>query len=206
MAEDGLAPADLAVDGGGVRVEQELGRVAAQALARVPGAVDPKPVALARADAGQAAVPNVGRALGQLDAVLGAVVVEEADLDSVGDLRRHREVGAVCADAGAKRVGASRLGFHHSDKPFMFGGLGRLVGDVLVSGSVRWMFQRPPGLSARYGCGECLGDRRRGGSRLERTAYNWADHPQALQSDGKWQRPGEEMTCRCSPVSSTKSW
>ena len=65
VAVDGFVPGDLALDGLGVRVEEELGRVAAQPGARVPGAVDPVAVALAGLDVGELAVPDVAGPLGQ---------------------------------------------------------------------------------------------------------------------------------------------
>ena len=53
VPEDVLAPLDLAVDGGGVGVEQQLGRVAAQPVAGRPRTVHPQAVALARATSGR---------------------------------------------------------------------------------------------------------------------------------------------------------
>ena len=62
--EAGVVPIDVAVDRLGVRVEQQLGRVAPQALVRVPRAVDPVAVALAGADVGEVGVPAVAVDLG----------------------------------------------------------------------------------------------------------------------------------------------
>ena len=67
VAEQGLVPAHLPVDRLPVRVEQQLGRVAALPAARVVGPVHPVPVALARADVGQVAVPDEAVHLGQRD-------------------------------------------------------------------------------------------------------------------------------------------
>ena len=60
VAEARLVPVDRPLDRLGVGVEEQLGRVAAQPLGRVPGPVDPVAVALAGADAGQVGVPAVG--------------------------------------------------------------------------------------------------------------------------------------------------
>ena len=62
-----LAPVDLAVDGGGVGIDQQLGRIAAQTLGRVPRAVHPQAVALAGADVREEPVPDVRRAFGQFE-------------------------------------------------------------------------------------------------------------------------------------------
>ena len=57
--EQGLVPAHLARDGLAVRVEQQLRRIAPVTAVRRVRAVHAIPVALARADAGQVAVPDV---------------------------------------------------------------------------------------------------------------------------------------------------
>ena len=71
VGEAGRVPVDLAVDRLGVRVEEQLGRVAPQALGRLPRSVHPVAVALAGPDVGQVGVPAVPVDLGQLDAHLG---------------------------------------------------------------------------------------------------------------------------------------
>ena len=100
-----LAPRDLAVDGGGVGVEEQLGRVAAQALAGCPRAVDPEPVALARADLGEERRARRGRSAPELEALLVPVAVEEAHLDGVGDLGGHGEVGPFGGGGGTSGKG-----------------------------------------------------------------------------------------------------
>ena len=86
VGEAGLVPVDLAVDRLGVRVEQELGRVAPQPLVRVPRSVDAVAVALAGADVGEVGVPAVAVDLGQLDPHLGAIAVRRR----AGTARRRR--------------------------------------------------------------------------------------------------------------------
>ena len=96
VGEQRLVVVDLALDRLGVGVEQQLARVAAVAVLRVVGAVHPEAVALARADAGQVAVPDEAVDLGQVDAGLGAVVVDQAQLDPLGDLGEQGEVRRRC--------------------------------------------------------------------------------------------------------------
>jgi hypothetical protein len=103
MPENGFVPADLAVDGGGVRVEEQLRRVAPPPSRRLPRAAHPDPVTLARPDVGEEPVPDVGAALGQLHALLDAVAVEQAHLDRLGDLRRHRHVGPPLLRGSSQR-------------------------------------------------------------------------------------------------------
>ena len=91
---DALAPADLALDRPGVRIEQQLVRIAAHASRGIPGAVDAVAVALAGADAGQVAVPGVAGSLGQIDARLVSGLVEEAQLHPLGHAGEDREAGA----------------------------------------------------------------------------------------------------------------
>ena len=93
VGEHRLAPCHVAVDGLGVRVEQQLGLVTALPGGRVVRPVHPVSVPLARADPGQVPVPDKPVNLAQLDPALGAVVVEQAQLDPVGYLGEQPEVG-----------------------------------------------------------------------------------------------------------------
>src|SRR5690606_9440480 len=86
---------DLPVDGGGVRVEEQLRRVAAVAGRRVPGAVHPVAVALPGADAGEVAVPHEAVGLGQRDGAVPPLVVDQDQVDALGDLAEQGEVGAL---------------------------------------------------------------------------------------------------------------
>ncbi len=105
VREDGLIPGDTSLDRLGVRVKQQLGRIAAQPVRRVPWAMDPIPVALPAADARQVGVPDVSRRFGHLDPRLDAVVVEQAQLHALGDLGEQREVGSPARVGGSERVG-----------------------------------------------------------------------------------------------------
>ena len=108
VGEHRLAPGDLALDRLGVRVDQQLVRVAALPLGRVVRAVHPVPVPLARADAGQVPVPDEPVHLVQVDPRLGAVVVEQAELDPVGYLGEQPEVGPGSVIRGTQRVAVAR--------------------------------------------------------------------------------------------------
>jgi hypothetical protein len=68
---------EVALDRAGVRIDEQLGRVVQDALLGHRGAVDPEPVALAWADAGEVAVEDLVRRLGQRHQRLRAVVVEQ---------------------------------------------------------------------------------------------------------------------------------
>ena len=61
---------------------------------RVPGPVHPVPVGLPGADARNEPVPDAVVVFGQLDPPLGPGLIEQAQLDRVGDAGRHREVGS----------------------------------------------------------------------------------------------------------------
>jgi hypothetical protein len=104
VAVDGWIPLDLAVERPGVRVDEQLRRVAAQADVRVMRPVHPVPVALPRPDARQERVPDVAVHLGHLHALLTAARAVQAELDALGLLREQREVGANAVVASPKGV------------------------------------------------------------------------------------------------------
>ncbi len=116
VAEQRLAPLDLAARRLGVRVEQQLVGVAPQALLGVPRAVHAVAVPLAGLDRGQVAVPHVGVDLGQLDPGLGDLAagpdVDEAQLHALGDLAEESEVGSAPVEGRSEGVGASGPALH----------------------------------------------------------------------------------------------
>ena len=93
---------ERAVEGTGIGVDQQLGRIEHVAAGGVPGAVDAQPVASAGADPADEAVEDVAGALRQADAFrLGrAGRVEQAKLHAVGVHGGHGDVGA----AGRRRA------------------------------------------------------------------------------------------------------
>ena len=112
VGEARLVPVDIAVDRLRVRVEEQLRRVAPQARRRIPRPVYAVAVALARHHARKVGVPAEGVDLVQPYPGLGAVVVEQAQLDSLGDLGEEGEVGARAVVAGAERIGTTRPCLH----------------------------------------------------------------------------------------------
>ena len=97
-----VTPAELARDRRRIRVEQQLRRVAAQALVRRPLPVHPVRVSLAGADARDVAVMHECRDLGQGQPRLGAARVEQAQFHPLGDLGEHREVDPSLVERGAE--------------------------------------------------------------------------------------------------------
>ena len=108
VAVDRVAPTELTRDGRRVRIEQQLRRVAPQALVRRPLPVDAVRVALAGADARDVAVMHERRDLGQRHPGLGAARVEQAQFDPLGDLGEHGEVHASVVERGAERQRSTR--------------------------------------------------------------------------------------------------
>ena len=70
-------------------------------------AVDPIPVTLPWSDAGQVRVPGKGVDLFERQPVLRALLVEEAQLDLLGDLAEQGEVRAIAVERRAKGVRAA---------------------------------------------------------------------------------------------------
>ena len=94
---------DRPVDRLRVRVDQELRRVEAVPGARVPEAVHPVAVPLARPHARKVRVPHVRRVLAELDPFLRSGLVEQAELDPLGVLAEEGEVRPVAVPRRAER-------------------------------------------------------------------------------------------------------
>ena len=99
-----LGEVEVAVEGLAVRVEQQLAGVTAVPGGGVPGAVHPEAVALAGADGRQVGVPDEAVDLVELDACLGAVLGDQAQLDLVGHFGEQREVRAGAVVGGTERI------------------------------------------------------------------------------------------------------
>ncbi len=112
VGEQRLVAVHLPVDRLGVGVEQQLRRVAAVAVLGLVGPVHPVAVALPRLDAGQVGVVHEGVGLDHLHAGLGAGVVDQAELDGVGDLAEEREVDSCPVVRRTQRVRASWPDLH----------------------------------------------------------------------------------------------
>src|SRR5947199_7996112 len=85
MGKDRLVPLHLAFNRPRVRIEQQLGRIAAMSFRWGPGSVDSKAVALARPEIGQIAVPAKASYLRQFEPCLISLFVEQAKFHSLGD-------------------------------------------------------------------------------------------------------------------------
>src|SRR6185437_12159565 len=168
VGEQGLAPLDVPVDRLRVRVEQQLRRVAAQPGRRLVRAVHPVAVPLAGADPGQVAVPDQPVALRKVDPLLLPVLVEQAQLDAVGDLGEDGEVGATPVELRSQRVGRARpdvqaislVGGGVPEKFYLTrrgttdyvtrgGRPGRWGADVMVARPRRWVRVGPGGRPCR---------------------------------------------------------
>ena len=103
VGKDGVGPGHGSLDRLGVRIEQQLRRVAAMPLGRSEWPVDAVAVALARPDAREVAVPPRSRPLGEANPCLSPDVIEEAQLDPLGHVGEDGEVGAGSVEVGAKR-------------------------------------------------------------------------------------------------------
>ena len=116
-------PADAALDRLRIRIQQQLGRVAAVPGSRVIGAVDPVPVPLARSDARQVTMPDEPVHLAQRHPGLRAVVGEQAQFHLLGYLREHGEVSPRTVITRPQRVTVARphrrICCHRSALPLM---------------------------------------------------------------------------------------
>ena len=118
VVEQRLVPADLTLDRLAVRVEQQLGAIAAPPARGVVRPVHPVAVPLPGRDTGQVAVPHEAVDLGQLDPGLAeraatvVGLVEQAELYAFSDLGEKGEVRAPSVPCCTKRVWRSRPDTH----------------------------------------------------------------------------------------------
>ena len=112
VGEERRIPVDLALDGLGIRVHQELVRVEAVAVLRLVRAVDPVAVLLSGLDLRQVTVPHVAVHFGQLNPRLGQVISEEAQLHPLGTFAEQGKVSASAVKGGSQRVRRSGPDFH----------------------------------------------------------------------------------------------
>ncbi len=93
VGEDGLLPTDMAGDGPGIGIDEQLVVVEAVSVLRVPGAVDAIAIKLSGFDAANEAMPYKRGALAEGDALaLSAIGIEEADIDARGAFREDCEI------------------------------------------------------------------------------------------------------------------
>ena len=103
-----LGRSHLAGDRLGVRVQQQLGGVAAVTGGRVVGARHPVAVLLTRRDSGQVGVPDVAVDLLERHPLLVALVVEQAQVDTGGGRGVEGEVRSRAVIGRPERVGVAR--------------------------------------------------------------------------------------------------
>ncbi len=109
VAEQAVVPAQVAADGLGERVENELVRVEAVTLLRLVGSVDPVAVELSGLEVGQVGVPDLIGLFAQVDALrlhrrLGRI--EQAQFHFGGVLGEKREVNSLSVPRCAQRNGS----------------------------------------------------------------------------------------------------
>ena len=102
VAVDGGMPLHLACDRARVRVEQELRRVAADAVSGCPRPVHAEAVVLAGREVGDVALPDEALSLFEAPARLN-FVIEQTQLDLFGDAAEEREARAVAVVVRAER-------------------------------------------------------------------------------------------------------
>ena len=129
VVEQGLVPADVTLDRLAVRVEQQLGAVAAQPARGVVRPVHAVAVPLPGRDTGQVTVPYEAVDLGQLDPGLAeraatvVGLVEKTELYTFSDLGEEGEVRAPSVPCRTKRVWRSGPDTH---SPPLAAGSGRV--------------------------------------------------------------------------------
>ena len=146
---------DLSVDRLGIRVEQELVRVASLAPGGVVRAMHAIAVALSGGDGRQVDVPDVRVGLLDVDTGLGPVVVEEAQLHAVGGAGEQGEVGTAAVVGCPERVGLTGPDLHPPMIPRREPGSGMLrvsphIQRPVPSRSRRWSDR---GRASRLRCG-----------------------------------------------------
>ena len=104
IGEHRVAPRDVAREGLGVRVGQQLGRVAAQPVRRVVRAMHAIAVGLSGGDPGQEQVPDEAGLTDEVVPGFLAGLVEEAQLDTVRQAREHAEMHALPGQRGPERA------------------------------------------------------------------------------------------------------
>ena len=108
VGKAGRVPVDLSLDGLGVGVDEQLGRVAALAVLGRPRPVDPVAVTLPGRDRRQVGVPAERVHLFEAEPFLAALVVEQAQVDGLGHLGEQREVGPGAVVGGSEWIRAPR--------------------------------------------------------------------------------------------------
>ena len=101
-------PADASLNRLRVRIQQQLGRVAAASGGRIIGAADPVPVTLARPDTRQITVPDEPVHLPQRHPGLRAIIGEQAQVHLLRHLREQGEVSPRTVISRPQRIAVAR--------------------------------------------------------------------------------------------------
>ncbi len=139
VREERRVPVDVPLDRLPVRIEEELGRVAAVSAFGRPRSVHAEAVPLARPDSREIAVPAERRHLRKLQNCLAAGIIEEAQVHPLGDLRKQREVRAraVVGRAQRKRLTGPHFELRDAARPRPLLVNGRAGNHVICSGKSR---------------------------------------------------------------------
>jgi hypothetical protein len=117
VSKHGIVIADRTVDRLGVGIQEQLVRVADLALDRIPRSMDPVAVVLPRGNTGQITMPDEPVHLTQANPALGSVVVEQAQVHCVGDLREEGKIRAPSIPGSAERIRCPRPDSHRPSRP-----------------------------------------------------------------------------------------
>ena len=117
IAQDFIAPGDVAVYRPGVGIEQKLVGVAAESPCRLERSDDPVSVALPRRHSRDETVPDPAVFLLKLELLLLTLLVEQAQQHALGDLRGNGEVRARFRRGRAQRKGTTRPQLHLDGNP-----------------------------------------------------------------------------------------
>ena len=117
VSEHGRVPADRAAHRLGIRIQEQLVRVAHLALDRIPRPADPIAVVLPRANTEHVAVPDEAIDLGERDPRFVPGRIEQAEINPHGDLREEGKVSAPFLPRGAERIRRSRPDAHPASRP-----------------------------------------------------------------------------------------
>ena len=105
IGEDGLIPMDIALDRHRVGIKEKLRGVAPLALLRRPRPMHTEPVALTSLNVREIRVPAETIHLAQTDTCFIPLIVEETELDVLGDFREDREVRSRPVEDRSERIG-----------------------------------------------------------------------------------------------------
>jgi hypothetical protein len=105
-------PIDPAVDRFGIRVEQELVRIAEEPAGGIPRTFHPVAIALAGADVGEVTVPDISIDLLERDTRLLATFIDETEKYLFCDFGEQREVGTRPVIGCTERIRVARPYFN----------------------------------------------------------------------------------------------